>query len=78
VVVPLAEPGSGRLRLVRLSRREARERRAANELRTRETLAELEALGLAPIVITTTDRNEIFTRFLEWVELRQMWTREHW
>jgi Protein of unknown function DUF58 len=78
VVVPLAEPGSGRLRLVRLSRREARERRAANELRTRETLAELEALGLTPIVITTTDRNEIFTLFLEWVELRQMWTREHW
>jgi hypothetical protein len=78
VVVPLAEPGSGRLRLVRLSRREARERRAANEERTRETIAELEALGLEPIVITTTDRNEIFTRFLEWVELRQVWTRERW
>jgi Protein of unknown function DUF58 len=78
VVVPLAEPGSGRLKLVRLSRREARERRAANEERTRETIAELEALGLEPIVITTTDRNEIFTRFLEWVELRQVWTRERW
>ena len=78
VVVPLAEPGSGRLRLVRLSRREARDRRAANEERTRETIAELEALGLDPIVITNTDRNEIFTRFLEWVELRQVWTRERW
>jgi hypothetical protein len=78
VVVPLADPGTGRLRLVRLSRREARERRAANEERTRETISELEALGLEPIVITTTDRNEIFTQFLEWAELRQIWTRELW
>jgi Protein of unknown function DUF58 len=78
VVVPLAEPGSGRLRLVRLSRREARERRAANEERARETISELEALGLEPVVITTTDREEIFTKFLEWSELRQVWTRELW
>jgi hypothetical protein len=78
VVVPLVEPGSGRPRLVRLSRREARERRAANEERTRETIAELEALGLEPIVITTGDRNDIFTCFLEWFELRQVWTRERW
>jgi hypothetical protein len=78
VVVPLAEPGSGRLRLVRLSRREARERRAANEERARETISELEALGLEPVVITTTDRDEIFTKFIEWSELRQVWTRELW
>ncbi len=78
VVVPLSEPGSGRLRLVRLSRREARERRAANEERTRETIAELEALGLEPIVLTTADRDEIFTKFLEWVELRQVWAKERW
>jgi hypothetical protein len=78
VVVPLAEPGSGRPRLVRLSRREAHERRAANEERTRETIAELEALGLEPIVITSADRDDIFTRFLEWFELRQVWTRERW
>jgi hypothetical protein len=78
VVVPLAEPGSGRLRLVRLSRREARERRAANEERARETISELEALGLEPVVVTTTDRDEIFTKFIEWSELRQVWTRELW
>ena len=75
VVIPLAEPGNSRKRLVRLSRREARERRAANEQRTRETVADLEALGLEPIVLTTSDRDEIFTRFLEWVELRRTGTR---
>jgi hypothetical protein len=78
VVVPLAEPGSSRLRLVRLTRREARERRASNEERARETIAQLQALGLEPILITTTDRDEISTRFLEWTELRHAWTREHW
>jgi hypothetical protein len=76
VVVPLADPGSGRIRLVRLSRREARERRAANEERARRTVSELEALGLEPIVVTSSDRDEIFTRFLEWVDLRQVATRE--
>jgi hypothetical protein len=75
VVVPLMQPGSSRKSLVRLSRREAQGRRAANEQRTRETLADLEALGLEPIVLTTSDRDEIFTRFLEWVELRRSGTR---
>jgi uncharacterized protein (DUF58 family) len=76
VVVPLADPGSGKLRLVRLSRREARERRAANEQRAEEILTELQALGLEPVVIDTTSRDEIFTRFLEWVEARQVAVRE--
>ena len=76
VVVPLADPETGKLKLVRLSRREARERRAAHEQRAEEILAELQALGLEPIVIGTTNRDEIFTRFLEWVEARQVAVRE--
>jgi hypothetical protein len=75
VVIPLADPGSGRLRLVRLSRREARERRAANEDRAQETLARLNGYGLEPIVLTTDDRNQIYTAFLEWHELRRLATR---
>jgi Protein of unknown function DUF58 len=75
VVIPMMQPGSKRKRLVRLSRREARDRRAKNEERTRETLGELEALGLDPVVLTTSDRDEIFTRFLEWVEVRRIGTR---
>jgi hypothetical protein len=76
VVVPMAEPNSGKIRLVRLSRREARERRDANERRMEEIISELEALGLEPIVIRTTNRDEIFTEFLEWVEGRQVAVRE--
>jgi hypothetical protein len=76
VVVPLAEPGTGRLKLVRLTRREARERRAANEERLASTIHELEALGLDPVLVSTSDRDEIFTQFLEWVDLRREGVRE--
>jgi hypothetical protein len=75
VVVPVVDPRNGRLRLVRLSRREARERRAANEERAEATLATLNGYGLEPIVLTTDDRNEIYTSFLEWHELRRLATR---
>ena len=75
VVVPLLDPGSGRVRLVRLSRREARDRRAVNEQRARETVAAFNALGLEPIVLTTADRERIFSAFLEWDELRRLATR---
>jgi hypothetical protein len=78
VVVPLEEPGTGRLRLVRLTRREARERRAANEERLREALAYLEALGLEPVLLSTSDQQEIYTRFLEWAALRQEGVRDRW
>jgi hypothetical protein len=75
VVVPVADPGSQRVRLVRLSRREARERRAANEERARGTVGTLNDLGLEPIVLTTADREKIFSAFLEWDELRRLATR---
>jgi Protein of unknown function DUF58 len=78
VVVPLADPRTGRLKLVRLSRREARERRAANEQRLEEMVTLLEGLGLDPVLISTSDPEEIYTRFLEWVALRQEAVREAW
>ena len=75
VVVPLMEPGRRRVRLVRLSRREARERRAVNEERARATVAAFNGLGLEPIVLTTEDRDTIYGSFLEWVELRRLASR---
>lgn len=75
VVVPLVEPGSRNVRLVRLSRREARDRRAANEERARATVAAFNRLGLEPIVLTTEDRDTIYSSFLEWVELRRLAVR---
>ena len=78
VVVPLVDPPTGKLKLVRLSRREARERREANEERLTETLGYLEGLGLDPVLISSTDPKEIYTRFLEWAALRQEAVRDSW
>ncbi len=78
VVVPLIEPTTGSLKLVRLSRREARERREANEERLRETLGFLEGFGLDPVLVSTSDQEDVYTRFLEWAALRQEGGRDSW
>jgi Protein of unknown function DUF58 len=78
VVVPLVDPPTGRLKLVRLSRREARERREANETRFAETVTLLEGLALDPVLVSSSDPEEIYTRFLEWVALRQEGVRDSW
>ncbi len=78
VVVPLVDPVTGRLKLVRLSRREARERREANEERLAETLGLLQGFGLEPVLVSTSDSEEIYTSFLQWVALRQEGVRESW
>ena len=78
VVVPLADPATGRLRLVRLSRREARDRRKANEERLRETVGLLEGFGLDPVLVSTSNPEEIYTHFLAWAALRQEGGRDSW
>jgi hypothetical protein len=78
VVVPLVDPATGRLRLVRLSRREARERREANEERLAATLGLLEGFGLDPVLVSTSNSEEIYTRFLAWAALRQEGGRASW
>ena len=71
VVVPFADPRTGRLVEARLSAAEARDRRAAHERRLRTTLAELVRLGLEPIVIGTSDPVAIDRELLSWAELRK-------
>jgi hypothetical protein len=78
VVVPLVDPATGRLKLVRLSRREARERREANEERLAATLGLLEGFGLDPVLVSTSNSEEIYTRFLAWAALRQEGGRASW
>jgi Protein of unknown function DUF58 len=70
VVVPVLEPATAKLRLLRLSKREARERRRRNEARIADLLARFTAFGLEPIVLSTADPDEIFRAFLSWAEQR--------
>ena len=70
VVVPVLEPATGRLRLLRLSRREAAHRRRRNEERIEALLTRFTAYGLEPVLLSSTDPDEIFRAFLAWAEAR--------
>jgi hypothetical protein len=70
VVVPLRDPATGRLKLLRLSRREAAERRRRNEERIEALLARMTALGLESVLLSSADPDEIFRAFLAWAEQR--------
>jgi regulator of extracellular matrix RemA (YlzA/DUF370 family) len=56
---------------VRLSRREAAERRALHETRLRERREELVGMGSDVVVVSTADPDDVRHRFLEWTEERR-------
>jgi uncharacterized protein (DUF58 family) len=70
--LPLAAPGDGALRLVRLTRREAAERRDANERRLERLLQTFSAVELDPILLPSSDPLEILSAFLRWHEQRRL------
>ncbi|MDQ3894878.1 MAG: DUF58 domain-containing protein [Actinomycetota bacterium] len=70
LVVPLADPDTGKVRHVRLTRAEALARRAENERRLSRTLADFVALAVEPILIGTSAREPILQAFIAWAEGR--------
>jgi uncharacterized protein (DUF58 family) len=77
VAVPVADPRTGRVELVRLSRRQAARRRSENAERYAVLLAELESLGLRPVEIGASDPLSVDEAFLAWAEERRRgkWAR---
>jgi uncharacterized protein (DUF58 family) len=75
VALPLADPRSGRIELVRLRRGQVAERRASNEARLRNLIAELQGFGLEPVVLGTSDPVEVDRAFVAWAEERR---RSRW
>jgi hypothetical protein len=75
VVLPLADPASGHVQDVWVSRREARERASANERRLDELNARFRRLGFDPVLLGTSDPREIGDRFRAWADRRRrLWT----
>jgi hypothetical protein len=70
VVVPVLDPSAGKLKLLRLSRREAADRRCRNEARIESLLARFTAFGVEPILLSSVDPDQIFRAFLSWAEAR--------
>jgi uncharacterized protein (DUF58 family) len=70
IATPVLDPARRRLTAVRLSADEVAARRDANRRRLRELRAELDALGLGPVLVSSADREEILRAFLDWSEQR--------
>jgi uncharacterized protein (DUF58 family) len=77
VVLPLHDHETGRFVTVRLTDREAAVVRDENEARAEELLARFRTLDLGPVLVTSSDRSEIFHAFLEWADERIV-SRGHW
>jgi uncharacterized protein (DUF58 family) len=76
VMVPFHDQATGRLISVRLSARETARRREEHESRTESLLTRFRALDLTPVLISTSDRDSIFSSFLDWADER-VWMRGH-
>jgi hypothetical protein len=74
VTVPVADPETGRIQPVRVSRREARARRAHNEERRAQLLQWFLAFGLEPVVVESSDMTDVLAAFLAWADQRT-WNR---
>jgi uncharacterized protein (DUF58 family) len=70
VVVPVRDLATGKVRPVRLSAQEARERRVANEARLRRLFDDFAASGFDPLLLGSADPFAIDQAFLDWAELR--------
>jgi hypothetical protein len=73
ITVPYADPETGRVHPVYLTRREARRLCVQHEHRWDGLVRTFRALGLEPVVAHSHDLGDMLGAFLRWADLRQMW-----
>jgi hypothetical protein len=71
VVVPFVAPGSALRSDVWITRRRARGHAAANERRLTETIGRFRRLGFDPVVVGTSDPDEVARLFYGWAARRR-------
>jgi uncharacterized protein (DUF58 family) len=71
VVLPLADPATGRVEDVWVGARQARERARANERRLEDLLGRFRRLGFDPVLVDTSEPLEVAGRFQAWAERRR-------
>jgi uncharacterized protein (DUF58 family) len=74
-LVPLADPATGRLAPVLLTRAEVRARRHENEARLEGILDRLEGFGLDYVLVSSHDRGRVLAAFLDWAAGRHQGAR---
>lgn len=70
VTAPFVDATRSRLLMVRLTAREAEQRREANEARRAALLEELASIGLDPVLVSGSTPDEIHGAFLDWADAR--------
>jgi uncharacterized protein (DUF58 family) len=71
IVIPFADPKTGRPAYAELTSREAEERRSVNEVRRGHLLRTLRGLDLEPVLVDRGDVRSVFASFIAWVERRR-------
>jgi uncharacterized protein (DUF58 family) len=78
LVVPIADPGTGRTTKVRVTRKDAGARREANESRLGALLEDFRSLELDPVVIGDSAPGAVVAAFTSWAEARLARQRGGW
>ena len=73
VTVTYAEPETGRIVPIHLTRREARRLRDKHEARHGSLVRDFRSLGIEPVEAGSHDYIELLDAFLRWADLRLMW-----
>jgi uncharacterized protein (DUF58 family) len=74
IVMPFADPATGKPGYAEVTRREAAARRRANEERRAELTRTFRGLDLEPVLVERSDVRGVFSAFLSWVD-RRVYTR---
>jgi uncharacterized protein (DUF58 family) len=73
ITVPYADPATGRVYPVYLTRKEAAALRAQHEARWDGLVRDFRSLGCEPVAVHSHDLGDTLGAFLRWADLRQMW-----
>ena len=73
ISVPYAEPGSGRVSPIYVTRKEAKALRLEHELRYYDLIRGFRSLGIEAVGVETHDLGDMLGAFLRWADLRMMW-----
>lgn len=78
LVIPFADPDTGRPAYAELTPREADARRRANETRRALLVRTLRGLDLEPVLVERSDLQSVFASFVAWVERRRSMRGKAW
>ena len=78
IVVPFADPATGRAAYAELTRAEAAGRRRANEERREQLIRALRSLDLEPVLVETSEEDSVHSAFLAWADRRRRTRGRTW